>query len=257
MRCCWKSSDVSTTELFVSKHINNWSRCWRLLLLGVSLGLAACSSPETILREGQIARGPKEKVEEGVFTQPIEGEAPEPVDDPEAVWRERRAELLTLENWTAFGKLALRSEGDAWAATLYWRQLGDEFRIRLTGPFGGGGLQVEGDPSSVELRTADNKVYTATDAEELLYQHVGWRMPLAGLRYWILGRVEPSAPVEKVFIDVAGRVVRFNQLGWKVNYLDYRDIDQLAMPRKATLKNDRVRASVLISRWKLEEQQTE
>ena len=55
------------------------SRCGRGLLLAVSFGLVACSSPETILREDQIARGPKQKVEEGVFDQPIEGEAPEPV----------------------------------------------------------------------------------------------------------------------------------------------------------------------------------
>ena len=136
-------------------------------------------------------------------------------------------------------------------------QRGDDYRIRLTGPFGGGGLEIEGDPNAVELRTADNKVYTATDAEELLYQHVGWRMPLTGLRYWILGRVEPEAPVEKVFIDVGGRVARFTQLGWKVNYYDYRDVDELAMPRKAALENDRVTASVLISRWTLGEAPSE
>ncbi len=227
-----------------------------MLLLSASLGLMACTSPETALREDQVARGPKEKVAEGVYDQPIQGEAPEPVDNPEEVWRARRARLLAIEQWTAFGKLALRSEGEAWTATLYWRQLGDDYRIRLTGPFGGGGLEIVGDPSSVELRTADNKVYTATDAEELLYQHVGWRMPLAGLRYWMLGRVEPEAPVEKVFIDVGGRVVRFNQLGWKVNYYDYRDIEEMAMPRKASLENDRVTASLLISRWRLEEQQS-
>ena len=234
-----------------------FSRCWRVALLAFSLTLVACTSPETVLREDQIARGPKEKVEEGVYDQPIVGEAPVPVDNPEEVWRTRRARLLGIGQWSAFGKLALRSEGEAWAATLYWRQRGDDYRIRLTGPFGGGGLEIEGDPNTVELRTADNKVYTATDVEELLYQHVGWRMPLAGLRYWMLGRVEPEAPVEKVFIDVAGRVVRFNQLGWKVNYYDYRDIDEFAMPRKASLENDRVTASVLISRWTLEEPQSE
>lgn len=233
------------------KHPKGISRIRRLLPLLVPLGLMACASPDTVLREDQLARGSKEKVEEGVQDQPIVGEAPEPVDNPEEVWRERRARLLSIEQWTAFGKLALRSEGESWAATLYWRQLGDDYRIRLTGPFGGGGLEIEGDMASVELRTADNKVYTATDAEELLYQHMGWRMPLAGLRYWMLGRVEPDAPVEKVFIDVGGRVVRFNQLGWKVNYYAYRDIEELAMPRKASLENDRVTASVLISKWKL------
>jgi len=210
-----------------------------------------------VLREDQIARGPKEKVAEGVHDQPIVGQAPVPVDNPQEVWTERRARLLSIGQWTAFGKLALRSEGQAWAATLYWRQSGEDYQIRLTGPFGGGGLQIEGDPSTVQVRTADNEVYTATNPEALLYQHVGWHMPLAGLRYWILGRVAPNALTEKVFIDVGGRLVRFNQLGWQVNYYDYRDIDNLEMPRKISLENNQVTASVLISRWTLEEPQSE
>lgn len=204
-----------------------------------------------------MARGSKEKVEQGVLDQTIVGQAPVPVDNPEEEWAQRRSRLLAIEQWFAFGKLALRSEGQAWAATLYWRQRGDNYRIRLTGPFGGGGLEIEGEPNAVRVHTADNAVYSATDPEDLLYQQVGWHMPLVGLRYWILGRVAPDELTEKVFIDVGGRLARFKQLGWKVVYYDYRDLDGLAMPRKISLENDQVTVSVLISRWALEELQSE
>ena len=233
------------------------SRSSRVLLLAVPLVLSACSAPETLLREKQITHGNREKVEAGVFDQAIEAEEPDAVSDPKEVWRARRKRLLAMEQWAVFGKLALRSSTEAWTATLYWRQQGDDYRIRLIGPFGGGGLEIAGDLNTVELRTADNQVHTARDPEELLYQHVGWRVPLSGLRYWILGRVEPEVPVEQVFIDVAGRVVRFDQSGWNVQYLDYRDIDEFAMPRKAALENDQVTASVLVSRWEIEDQESE
>lgn len=175
----------------------------------------------------------------------------EPVDDPKYMWRLRRARLLEVHDWTAVGRLALRSGDEAFTASLQWRQRGERYRIRLSGPFGGGGVEITGGPGGVELRTADRRVYRAADAEQLLYEQVGWRVPLAGLRYWLLGRIEPDAPVERVFIDVAGRVLEFDQLGWHIRYLDYLEVGDLAMPRKASLENAQLSASVLVTRWQL------
>jgi outer membrane lipoprotein LolB len=218
-------------------------------ILLVSVGaLLACAGPAG-LREGRTddrGEGAREEVIE-----PSAEEA-EAAIDPVAIWRAHSKLLLERDDWTAVGKLALRSDTDAFTATLYWRQVGDNYRIRLTGPFGGGGLQVAGDPNGVELETSDNKTYVADNPEELLYAHVGWRVPLSGLRYWIVGRVEPGPPVETVYIDVAGRIVRFEQAGWKIEYSDYTEVDELPMPRKLSMENERIKASVLVNRWEVE-----
>ncbi len=219
---------------------------------GVALLLAACGGPGALISEDEVARGARDDLEPGVLGPAVESDKPEAVDDPKAVWRERRKILRGIGEWSVFGKLALRTGDAGWTATLYWKQEGDSYRIRLSGPFGGGGVQIEGDGDRVELRTADNQVFTSSDPEQLLYDHVGWWVPLSGLRYWMLGRIEPGVPVDRVYIDVAGRALQFLQDGWEVRYLDYRDVDGFAMPRKATLESDRVTASVLVSRWELE-----
>lgn len=221
-----------------------------LATLALSALLAACH-PGHLVREDLPAPRDNEQATQSLAEEAQPVLVAEPVAEPKNVWRVRRKHLLEMHKWSVFGKLALKSDSDAWTATLHWKQEGDHYRIRLTGPFGSGGVQIEGDPGRVELRTADNQVFQATDPEDLLYQHVGWRVPLSGLRYWILGRVEPGVPVERVYIDVAGRVVRFDQDGWKVEYLDYRKVDELAMPKRASLENSRVTAKVLVSRWEL------
>ena len=226
------------------------TKCLLTMTLGTMLA-AGCAGPDELLRGDQVARGDRETIQAGVSTQPIETQAPASVDDPHAVWNTRRAKLLDQQQWNVFGKLALRSNDEGWTASLQWRQTGEAYRIRLTGPFGGGGLQIEGDSSGVEVRTADNQTYTADDPEQVLYEQLGWEIPLSGLRYWILGRVEPGNPVDDVFIDVAGRLLRFDQAGWHVKYHEYQDVDDFAMPRKASLERDGVKASVLLTRWEL------
>jgi outer membrane lipoprotein LolB len=177
-----------------------------------------------------------------------------PVEDPTLVWRERRALLADADDWTAFGKLALRSQTDAWSATLHWRQTGERYRIRLSGPFGAGALQIEGDSHGVALRTSDDQTLSASTPEELLYQHMGWWVPLSGMRYWILGRTEPdtNSPAEQVTVDQAGRVLSFSQSDWLVSYLDYEDVAGFSMPRKATFESRQVSAKLLISRWQID-----
>ena len=70
--------------------------------------------------------------------------APPKVADPEAAWQERRDRFAGLTNWTATGKVAIRTEEEAWSATLHWVQDKAEYRIRLIAPLGQGTLQIAG-----------------------------------------------------------------------------------------------------------------
>jgi outer membrane lipoprotein LolB len=224
------------------------------LLAVLALGVSACTGPEQILTQEAVQTEREQRANvPAVGSSSADARR---VEDPPAVWLTRRELLANVENWTAFGKLALRSQTDSWSATLQWRQRGDDYRLRLSGPFGAGAVQIEGDPDSVTLRTSDNQTITASSPEELLYQHMGWWLPVSGMRYWILGRTEPSAdlPAEQITIDQAGRVLNFAQTDWLVSYLDYQDVDGFSMPRKATLESERVRANLLVSRWQIDVQ---
>lgn len=214
------------------------------------LGLTACGGG-ALVDEDERTRG-RSSDEVTTDTGFVVDTDVEGVEDPKQVWWDHRTELLGLKSWTAIGKLSIRSEDDAWVAALNWRQDGDAYRIRLGGPLGQGGLELVGDASSVTLKTADNKTYTADDPEQLLYETVGWRIPLSGLRYWILGRTEPRVRVDSIQINKAGRVLMVEQSGWQVRYLRYNDFERLVLPTKAALETEHLSAKVLVTRWTLD-----
>ena len=197
-------------------------RAVRLALLAVTVLFAACeTTPEVV-----------------------------PVDDPERVWAERQARLAAIEQWTAFGKLGIQSPQDSWSASLTWRQDRDSYRLRLSGPLGQGLMELRGSPGLVELHTSDDGVYRARTAEELMQTHAGWRVPLSGLRYWILGRPDPQARIVDLELDPGGRLAELHQLGWRIRYERYGEFDGLTLPTRLTLENRQLRAKLVIRSWR-------
>lgn len=172
-----------------------------------------------------------------------------PVDDPQRAWVEHQARLAAIEQWTAVGKLGVQSAQDSWSAGLNWRQGRDSYRLRLSGPLGQGLMELRGSPGLVEMHTSDDGVYRARTAEELMQAHVGWRVPLSGLRYWILGRPDPQARIVDLELDPGGRLAEFRQLGWHIRYERYGEFDGIALPTKLTLENSRMRAKLVLRSW--------
>ncbi len=178
--------------------------------------------------------------------------APPKVADPEAAWQERRDRFAGLTNWTATGKVAIRTEEEAWSATLHWVQDQAEYRIRLIAPLGQGTLQIAGDDSRVELRTSEDKIYHAVDPESLLSDTLGWSVPVKGLRFWMTGLDDPYGPPPEHRLDVSGRLQHLSQSGWSIDYQRYEDDAPLALPTKLKLHNKGLAMRVVVNRWELE-----
>lgn len=173
-----------------------------------------------------------------------------PVDDPQRFWNEHQARLDAIHQWTAVGKLGIQSPQDSWSAGLTWRQDGDSYRLRLSGPLGQGLMELRGSPGAVEMRTSDNHVHRARTAEALMQAHAGWQVPLSGLRYWILGRPDPRAAIAALKLDPGGRLAELRQLGWQIRYERYDAFEGLALPTRLTLENARLRAKLAIRSWR-------
>ncbi len=179
--------------------------------------------------------------------------APPRVADPEAAWQERRDKLSALTAWTATGRIAIRTEEDAWHATLRWVQDNGRYRIRLIGPLGQGTVQIAGDDSRVVLRTSANDVYRAVDPETLLTDRLGWSVPVKGMRYWLTGLDDPYGPPPEHRLDVAGRLEHLSQSGWAIDYERYEDDEPLALPTKLKLRNQHLALRVVVNRWELDQ----
>jgi len=173
------------------------------------------------------------------------------VADPGRAWRIHARRLAAISVWTLRGKIAVHAGGDSMSAGLRWQQRGDGYRIRLSGPLGQGLYELAGAPGHVELRTARGVRRTAADPEALLFAQSGWRVPLIGLRYWVLGRVQPGVVVNGLELDPAGRMGSLHQAGWHIRYLAYQQVGDLALPRKLEFDNPRVQVRLVLSRWRL------
>ena len=170
-----------------------------------------------------------------------------------------------VERWRALGKLAARTTGDRkgernWSGTLDWRQARENFRLRMSGPFGQGAFQVEGRPGEVELTTARGERRSAATPETLFARELGWYLPASALRHWITARARPGVPVKDWRLDAAGRLSSLAQQGWRLDY-EYReapvgsppeDARGPALPERITLRGEEVVVRIAIRDWRLE-----
>ena len=170
----------------------------------------------------------------------------------DTAWQAHALALSRLQTWTMQGTLVLRSGDDVSRVGMRWRQTGDSYLVRFTGPFGVGLFEVEGSEAGVEARFADSRRVRAESPEALLEREVGWSVPLHGLRYWIVGVPAPDGATWKMELDDHGRLADLEQAGWTVVYERYSDIDDLSLPERIRFSSESVEATVVVRRWKVE-----
>ncbi len=167
-------------------------------------------------------------------------------------WQLRQQVIKSQPHWRATGRLSLVTEDEAWNAHLLWQQQDEHYRIRLSAPMGQGSLELLGSPTAVILKNAGHPPLQAQNAETLLHQQTGWHLPLAGLRYWLLGSAAPEGEVSELSFDTAGQPSSLTQHGWQIDYHGYVEVaSQLYLPRKLFLQNGPLSARILIRQWTL------
>lgn len=172
--------------------------------------------------------------------------------ETEPEWDGRNDRVENIRDWSATGRIAVNTDKEAWNIKMYWHQEGDDYQIRLNGPLGSGAVDITGGPDQVTLRTTDGRTLSAADPESLLFDAMGWRIPISGLRYWILGRPEAGAPTARLESDTEGKLRRLEQSGWDVRYLSYRRVEGVDLPVWLIMENKRLSARVRINMWTLD-----
>lgn len=185
----------------------------------------------------------------------LSGCAVPPTTSPEAAstWTARQNRLTQLTTWQADGRIGVVNGQDGWHASFEWAQQDSvRYRIALIGPLGQGRVVVENDGQEARLRTQDGQNWTAPDADALLEQRIGVRLPVNGLRYWARGLPEPgSAPTLQT--DAQGRLTRLEQNGWVIEYPAYAptSILNLDLPTRIIARRQSLSVKLVIEQWTL------
>ena len=181
----------------------------------------------------------------GCAAQPVTVEPP-----AETAWLRHLAALEALQEWQVRGRVALRTADEGWSASFDWQQRGSDYRIRLRGPFGQGALELTGDETGVWLQQAEQPPVFAFDAETLLEQQTGWRLPVAGLAAWLRGMPVAGAWSDARW-DTQGRLQHLAQDDWQIDYQRYREKHTLMLPQKLRLQRDSVSVKFVIDDWQI------
>jgi len=156
--------------------------------------------------------------------------------------------FATIRDITAFVIDGRLSQGAIGSATLFWRQDGERFSARASGPFGSGAIALSGTPGQVTIRTGDETV-TTTRPESWMQDRLGWQLPVAGLRFWAVGRPMPGTPAHYAFND-AGQLAVLEQSGWRVVYDGYQPQGGLWLPSRIRLDKGEQSVLLRIARWR-------
>ncbi len=158
-----------------------------------------------------------------------------PGKDAAAAWQQRQVKLAALDRWQVRGRMSARTPDEGWQASMLWVRHSDRHTIDLWGPLGRGHLRLSQDSSGARLRDAQNNIYSARDGKHLLFDITGWWLPLDSLNYWVLGMPVPATPNVQA-LDDSGRLKRLQQLGWDIDFLQYRRHGDYELPSKLFIR---------------------
>jgi outer membrane lipoprotein LolB len=180
-----------------------------------------------------------------------------PANQLQQLWQVHESALLPIQHWELRGRLAVRTDERGGQASLTWKRDAAQHSIRLNGPLGRGVVRVTQDETGAQLQDAEQRVFHAASAEELLYRYTGWRLPLANLNYWVRGVPVPDLPATRE-LDDSGRLKTLRQQGWEVRYQEYVQAGGYDLPNRftltyapeqATLEMPAMEVRLVIDRW--------
>lgn len=161
------------------------------------------------------------------------------------------AEDASSADFRLTGRISVQDEEQRFSGGVRWQHAGksgDE--ISLLSPLGQIVVQIVQDNEGARLTTSEQKVFFASDIEILTETVLGWRIPVAGLQYWVQGEHFPATVAIK-HIDSEGRIVAINQDGWEIDYIRYFPAHSVhaTRPKVLTLKYATLRIKLVVDDW--------
>lgn len=148
--------------------------------------------------------------------------------------------------WAFAGRVALANGDNGGTGRIEWAQDGDDFDIRLSAPITKQSWRLVRAHGIVRLEGLEGGVREGQDAEALLLEATGWRLPVASMSAWVRGLRGPGQAL--VAVDPLGLPETFAQSGWKV---EYREWDQAMppLPRRVYASHGQASVRLVVEQW--------
>jgi outer membrane lipoprotein LolB len=155
-----------------------------------------------------------------------------------AAWEARRGALQGWSGYDLRGRVAVAKGEDGFSGNLRWVQGPASTRLELDGPLGVGGARYE---------------FAAGDDAAALEQALGAPVPLASLRYWLLGVPDPDPALvaQESLEQGGGRLAALRQAGWEIAYPRYARVagSRLELPQRIEVRREGLRLRLWVDAW--------
>lgn len=158
----------------------------------------------------------------------------------------REAALAGQPDWAFSGRLAISQGSDGGNARIAWRQNGQDFDIRLSAPITRQGWRLRSQGGVATLEGLEGGVRRGTDAEAMLLEATGWRIPVAAMAAWVRG-ARAAGPSQLSF-DARGLPEILQQGGWTVEYRGWVE-QSPALPAKVFVRRDEASIRLVVEDW--------
>jgi outer membrane lipoprotein LolB len=163
---------------------------------------------------------------------------PPPVIGPgvDAPWPEQQSRLEAFDRYDLNGRVAVAANGQGFTASLRYAQRPDESNLSLDGPLGIGGLRVELAGEDLRIETSRGEKLDGAAAREELERRLGFPLPLAELRWWLLGIPAPGGDATTRMDRETREITRLMQRGWSVTIDKRMPALGFSLPQRLTVE---------------------
>lgn len=149
------------------------------------------------------------------------------------------------------GRVSVKSGEEAFSGGLFWQHTQETDTLLLKTPLGQGVAELSSSASGVSLKNAEGRQYFAQDAEMLLQQSIGMKLPVAGLTWWVVGHPRPGAGYEGE-TDGAGYLSLLQQDGWRIEFFRYAREGAFDVPHKLIARRgEALEIRLVVDAWEL------
>ena len=119
-------------------------------------------------------------------------------------------------NFDISGRFFIRQPNKSSYGNFAWHKLNESEELDFNTPLGQTVARINIESGAATL-TAKDETYSGDSLDKMMQEQLGFVLPMNYLHFWIQGVSLPDSPV------TAELATGFEQLGWKVEYLQWQD----------------------------------
>lgn len=161
------------------------------------------------------------------------------------LYQQHLKNIGSIQQFSLQGKIGIQTESKGFSGSLNWQHDAASDNIALFSPLGSQIASIKKTTEQVILEDANGNTISATDAESLTLNTLGWQLPLTGLADWAIGR-PTNSPIQSIQWNEHGQITHLVQDGWDIECDEYADFSGYSLPSKLYLRSPKVNIKLIV-----------